>query len=105
MNRACRYDMGATVSYRSPCQASWTEGRVANISSSGLLLETPESLQIGAEFDVQVPLVSPALGIESQMLCRCKVVRSECHDGHFAAGARITAYALGAEKLALNECE
>lgn len=103
VTRAYRYEMGVTASYRFPHQASWTESRVANISSSGLLLQTTELLQIGAEFDLQVPLIVESLGIESQMLCRCKVVRSEDQNGRFAAGARITAYALGSQ--AWNESE
>lgn len=104
VTRAYRYEMNAAASYRFPHQAGWTEGRVANMSSSGLLLETAELLQTGAEFEVQVPLISESLGIESQMLCRCTVVRSEHENGRFAAGARITAYALGSPALSFNEC-
>jgi len=101
VERAHRFPISGRAAYRFSHEAAWNDGRVANISCSGLLLETRESLRIGAEIEVQVPVVNQSFGIDSQMHCRCTVVRTAFQDGQFAAGARITAYALGSAELAL----
>jgi hypothetical protein len=91
--RARRVPLPLLLRYRSIDDSQWHEGRVENISRSGVLFSTPDLLDVDTElemtFELPVPPAPPAI------LCRGRVVRTVAAGAggwHPALAATIAAY-------------
>src|SRR5262245_47253503 len=74
--RATRTSLPISLRYRRDGEDEWLQGRVSNMSDSGLLFG-PTNLQPGAKIDVilstPIPVASMAPG---QIICRALIVRT-----------------------------
>ena len=74
--RCRRYHIPLPVRYRPSGDRAWHEGRIANISQSGMLFETEHLLEVNTT--VEMRFVLPAIvSVESQaeIVCHGKIVR------------------------------
>jgi hypothetical protein len=76
--RAPRFPLNLNVRYRQVGQSSWQTGRTENISRSGVLVRTEESVNVDAEVELRVELPpTPSEKKESaQIVCHGRVVRT-----------------------------
>jgi PilZ domain len=72
-SRARRLTLDLPVRYRSPGSRRWREGRVENISRSGLLLRGVDLLDVDTA--IEMTLVLPAQ-FGTAIVCRGRVVRT-----------------------------
>jgi hypothetical protein len=77
--RAFRFPLPLTLRYRSRGEAQWREGRVENISRSGVLFWTDDALDVNTRlemsFVLQVGTTPPSV------VCRGHVVRTVLPNG------------------------
>ena len=87
--RAVRYALECGVRFRPANGDAWFDGKLRNISESGLLFEPAVPVDENAHLEIAIDLPPPGIG---SIWCTAVVVRSE-PDTH-AIGARITEYRL-----------
>lgn len=90
--RAARYEMSVPLRYRQAGEESWRQGRTVNISSSGLLFESP-GVAIEAPTRIEFVLTMSTPGIPRPCYVRClgRVVRDR-GPGDPAVAATIESY-------------
>lgn len=72
--RAPRFDLPVPVRYRFAGTAAWSEGRIENISRSGVLFRAERALPLDTAVELTFALpVGPAA---RDLLCRGRVVRT-----------------------------
>jgi len=72
--RAPRFPLQLAIRYRAVGNAEWRQGRTENISSSGVLLQGPYTLQPDTAVEFMLALAS-ATGPRTEISCRGRVVR------------------------------
>jgi hypothetical protein len=72
--RARRLPLHLLLQYRSLGDAQWHEGRVENISRSGVLFSSPTLVAVDTEVEMRLEL--PVHPTPSAILCRGRVVRT-----------------------------
>jgi hypothetical protein len=72
--RAPRLPLNLQLRYRSVGAARWHEGRVENISRSGVLFRATELVDVDAQ--VEITLVIPVQPSASAIVCRGRIVRT-----------------------------
>ena len=97
-DRAPRYPIQITMLYRLPGNKQWRQGRTENISRSGVLFRTDQTMALEAPIDMLLALpVEVAGGRNASVICRGRVVRMEGApdaDTERAVAATITNYRL-----------
>ena len=91
--RARRFALHLSLRYRSIGAAQWREGRIENISRSGVLFWTEHPLEVDTRLEMSfvLPLIDTPPGI----VCRGHIVRTVLPNGHNAPpglAATISAY-------------
>jgi hypothetical protein len=78
--RAERFPISIPVHYREPHQPEWVQGKIENISRSGILLLTKASLEprIKVELRLELPVSVWGEG-RGEILCKGTIVRTEEH--------------------------
>ena len=71
--RATRFDVPVPLRYRLAGTAAWSEGRIENISRSGLLFRVERPLPVDTAVEMTFALPVPA---GRDLLCRGRVVRT-----------------------------
>jgi hypothetical protein len=81
--RARRYGIGTSIRYRAGGADGWREGKMQNISISGVLLCTDQPLEVDTAIEMRFVLPVELLNGESaaEVLCRGVVVRSSAVSG------------------------
>lgn len=81
--RARRYGIGTSIRFRIGGGDGWREGKMQNISISGVLLCTDQPLEIDTAIEMRFVLPVELLNGESaaEVLCRGVVVRSSAPQG------------------------
>jgi hypothetical protein len=87
--RAKRYALECPVRFRDAGAEAWREGRLRNISESGLLFDPCAEVADAAQFEIGIQLPPPGIGA---IWCRAIVARRNSGTGEIAA--RITDYRL-----------
>ena len=72
--RAQRFALHVPLRYRSIGAAQWREGRIENISRSGVLFWTDEPLEVDTRLEMS--FVLPLNGTAPAVVCRGHVVRT-----------------------------
>jgi len=72
--RAQRLPLNLPLRYRSVGAARWHEGRVENISRSGVLFRTTDLVEVDAP--VEITLLLPVRPCPSTVVCRGRIVRT-----------------------------
>lgn len=91
--RARRFALHLSLRYRSIGAAQWCEGRIENISRSGVLFSTDQPLAVDTPLEMR--FVLPLIDAPPGVVCRGRIVRSVLPNGHQAApglAATISAY-------------
>ncbi|HEX4004979.1 MAG TPA: PilZ domain-containing protein [Acidobacteriaceae bacterium] len=77
ISRARRYEIGTVIRYRVRGEREWHEGVMENISSSGVLIRTGQSLHPDTSIEMRFVLPVELHGeCAAEVLCRGSVVRS-----------------------------
>ncbi|HEY8149125.1 MAG TPA: PilZ domain-containing protein [Vicinamibacteria bacterium] len=90
--RAPRLPLNLQLRYRSVGAAHWHEGRVENISRSGVLFRAADLVDVDAQ--VEITLFIPVRLSASSIVCRARIVRTvrpggfELHPGLAATISR-----------------
>jgi hypothetical protein len=71
-SRAQRFSLQMPLHYRKSGMLNWQEARTVNISRTGILFHTDESLELNSTLDISVSFPSDAT-----MFCQGSIVRSE----------------------------
>jgi PilZ domain len=75
--RAPRFPLQLSVRYRTVVDREWRRGETENISHSGVLLRTPEALDVNTIVELRVHLTMPNPGSEAaEVSCLGRVVRT-----------------------------
>lgn len=90
--RARRFALHLSLRYRSIGAAQWREGRIENISRSGVLFWTDQLLDVDTRLEMSfvLPLIDHPL-----VVCRGHIVRTVLPNGdpsHLGLAATISAY-------------
>jgi hypothetical protein len=72
--RAARLPLNLQLRYRSVGAARWHEGRVENISRSGVLFRATDLVDVDAQ--VEITLLLPVRPSASAIVCRGRIVRT-----------------------------
>src|SRR5712691_2298339 len=72
--RATRLPLDLQLRYRSVGAARWHEGRVENISRSGVLFRATDLVEVDAP--VEITLLLPVRPAASVIVCRARIVRT-----------------------------
>jgi PilZ domain-containing protein len=72
--RARRFDLHLSLRYRSVGAKSWREGRIENISRSGVLFWTERLLHVDTPLEMR--FVLPLGRTSSRIVCRGRIVRA-----------------------------
>jgi len=82
--RARRYEIGTSIRYRIGGGDLWREGKMQNISISGVLLCTDQPLDLDTAIEMRFVLPVELFNGEcaAEVLCRGVVVRSSPAEGH-----------------------
>lgn len=74
--RAQRYSLALPVRYRPLGLQDWSDGTTENISSSGVLFRGERPLDLDAEIEIAIALLSaePAVA-DTDLVCRARIVR------------------------------
>jgi len=72
--RALRLPLNLQLRYRSVGAACWHEGRVENISRSGVLFRATDLVDVDAQ--VEITLLLPVRPAASVIVCRARIVRT-----------------------------
>jgi hypothetical protein len=72
--RAPRLPLHLQLRYRSVGEAHWHEGRVENISRSGVLFRVADLVDVDAQ--VEITLLIPVRLSASAIVCRARIVRT-----------------------------
>ena len=95
-DRASRYPVTITVRYRPIGEIGWVESKSINISSSGILFEADEPLEVDTPVELSFDLPSEIGGTgNGEITCRGMVVRTimpPVSDEAPALAASITGY-------------
>lgn len=93
--RARRFALHLSLRYRSVGAAEWREGRIENISRSGVLFRTDDPLQVDTRLEMR--FVLPLNDTPPSVVCRGHIVRTVLPNGHQVPpclAATISAYRL-----------
>jgi hypothetical protein len=77
--RARRFALHLALRYRSIGSAEWREGRIENISRSGVLFWTDHTLEV--DTPLEMSFVLPVIDTPPCVLCRGRIVRTVLPDG------------------------
>jgi hypothetical protein len=91
--RARRFALHLDVRYRSIGAVQWYEGRIENISRSGVLFWTDHPLEVDTR--LEMTFVLPLIGNPPGVVCRGRIVRTVPPNGQQAPSglaATISAY-------------
>ena len=90
--RARRFALSFSLRYRSVGAGQWREGRIENISRSGVLFRTDHPLEVDTRLEMRFML--PLIDAAPAVVCRGRIVRAVLPNGHLAPGlaATISAY-------------
>jgi PAS domain S-box-containing protein len=95
-SRAQRFQLRLPLRYRLVGETQWHQGETENISRSGMLFETEESLQPASQLEINLVLPAEIAGLPStEVVCRGEVVRTVEPHGDVlspALAARILQY-------------
>ncbi len=80
--RARRFDVHLALRYRSAGEARWCDGRIENISRSGILFWTEQPLAV--DTPLEMTFVLPLGEMPPEIVCRGRVVRTVLPRGHQA---------------------
>jgi hypothetical protein len=72
LDRAQRFPMTVPLRFRKSGMPHWLEARTVNISRTGILFGTDETIPIGSVLDVSVDFP-----MHSTLECQCTVVRTD----------------------------
>jgi hypothetical protein len=100
--RAPRYPIRIPLRYRAASDPQWREGHTENISRSGVLFHTEQSmpLQTPIEMLLALPAEIAGAGATATVICRGRIVRTEeardssTGDARLAIAATIAGYRL-----------
>jgi hypothetical protein len=93
--RARRFALHLSLRYRSIGAAQWREGRIENISRSGVLFWTDQPLEVDTR--IEMSFVLPVIDNPPGVVCRGRIVRTVLPEGRQASSglaATISAYRL-----------
>jgi hypothetical protein len=91
--RARRFDLHLSLRYRSVGAKRWRQGRIENISCSGVLFWTDQPLEVDTPLEMSFVLPFPRR--PPDVVCRGRIVRRvqpSRGDGHAGVAATIAAY-------------
>jgi hypothetical protein len=96
--RAPRYAIAMPVRYRGARQQTWRQGKVKNISRTGVLFTTDRALDVSVQIEMIVQLPAEVSGASAaQVLCAGRIVRTvlpAASDQPPEAAAQILSYKL-----------
>lgn len=91
--RAQRFAIPMALRYRPAGQKQWTEGKVENISRSGVLFRAQKEVALQTAVDISLVLESVKDGVTPEVLCWGVVVRMEpSEDNPALLAAKIVHY-------------
>lgn len=86
--RALRYALHLPLRYRPVGAARWREGRIENISRSGVLFWTDQPLEVDTRLEMSFML--PPIDTAPSIVCRGRIVRTVLPEGQAPPGLAAT---------------